>query len=130
MTTSEDLRAVAYVDGGCMPNPGHGAWAAVVITGGDYAKDLYTSYKRWCGEAGERPETQRKFGERLRERGFQRDRGGSRGAGIWRGLRLSTEERARIEGMLTLQKSGISSNSDPTDPKTQFTGEKETRGSG
>jgi putative DNA primase/helicase len=96
----------------------------------DYAKDLYTSYKRWCGEAGERPETQRKFGERLRERGFQRDRGGSRGAGIWRGLRLSTEERARIEGMLTLQKSAISSNSDPTDPKTQFTREKESRGSG
>jgi putative DNA primase/helicase len=95
----------------------------------DYAKDLYTSYKRWCGETGERAETQRKFGERLRERGFQRDRGGSRGAGIWRGLRLSEEERARIEGMLTLQKSGISSSSDPSDPKKQLTGEKVSRGS-
>ena len=31
MTTSEHLRAVAYVDGGCVPNPGRGAWAAVVI---------------------------------------------------------------------------------------------------
>jgi putative DNA primase/helicase len=95
----------------------------------DYAKDLYTSYKRWCGETGERPETQRKFGERLRERGFQRDRGGSRGAGIWRGLRLSEEERARIEGMLTLQKSGISSTSDPPDPEKHITGGKSTRGS-
>jgi putative DNA primase/helicase len=90
----------------------------------DYAKDLYTSYKRWCGETGERTETQRKFGERLRERGFERDRGGSRGAGIWRGLRLSEEERARIEGMLTLQKAGISSNSDPTDPGAPITGRK------
>jgi ribonuclease HI len=25
--------AVAYVDGGCHPNPGFGAWAAVLITG-------------------------------------------------------------------------------------------------
>jgi ribonuclease HI len=26
------LRAVAYVDGGCSPNPGRAGWAAVVIT--------------------------------------------------------------------------------------------------
>ena len=86
----------------------------------DYAKDLYTTYKRWCDEAGERPEAQRKFGGRLGERGFQRDRGGSRGAGIWRGLRLTEDAKARVEGMLTLRKSGISSTSDPTDPETGF----------
>jgi ribonuclease HI len=32
MTTSELLRAVAYVDGGCVPNPGCGGWGAVVVT--------------------------------------------------------------------------------------------------
>lgn len=83
----------------------------------EYAKDLYESYKRWCDENGERPEPQRKFGGRLGERSFQRDRGGSRGAGIWRGVRLTEEEKARVEGMLTLRKSRVSSTSDPTDPE-------------
>jgi putative DNA primase/helicase len=83
----------------------------------EYAKDLYESYKRWCDENGERPEPQRKFGGRLGERGFQRDRGGSRGAGIWRGVRLTEEEKAGVEGMLTLRKTRISSSSDPTDPE-------------
>ena len=64
----------------------------------EYAKDLYDSYKRWCDENGERSEPQRKFGGRLGERGFQRDRGGSRGAGIWRGVRLTEEQKARAEG--------------------------------
>jgi phage/plasmid-associated DNA primase len=84
----------------------------------EYAKDLYESYKRWCDENGERPEPQRKFGGRLGERGFQRDRGGSRGAGIWRGVRLTEEEKAGVEGMLTLRKTRISSTSDPTDPES------------
>ncbi len=86
----------------------------------DYAKDLYATYKQWCTETGERPEVQRKFGGRLGERGFRRDRGGSRGAGIWRGLRLTEEAKARAEGMLTLRKSGVSSTSDPTDPEIGF----------
>jgi putative DNA primase/helicase len=85
----------------------------------DYARDLYASYKRWCDETGERAESQRKFGARLGERGFQRDRGGSRGAGIWRGVRLTEEEKGRVEGMLTLRKSGVSSTSDPTDPENR-----------
>jgi putative DNA primase/helicase len=59
----------------------------------EYAKNLYDCYKRWCDENGERPEPQRKFGGRLGERGFQRDRGGSRGAGIWRGVRLTEGEK-------------------------------------
>jgi putative DNA primase/helicase len=64
----------------------------------DYARDLYASYKRWCDENGERAEAQRKFGGRLGERGFSRDRGGSRGAHIWRGVRLTEEEKDRITG--------------------------------
>jgi len=64
----------------------------------EYAKDLYECYKRWCDENGERPEPQRKFGGRLGERGFQRDRGGSRGAGIWRGVRLTEGEKEVLRG--------------------------------
>jgi putative DNA primase/helicase len=64
----------------------------------EYAKDLYDSYKRWCDENGERSEPQRKFGGRLGERGFQRDRGGSRGAGIWRGVHLTEEQKACAGG--------------------------------
>jgi putative DNA primase/helicase len=64
----------------------------------EYAKDLYECYKRWCDENGERPEPQRKFGGRLGERGFQRDRGGSRGAGIWRGVRLTEGEKEALRG--------------------------------
>jgi ribonuclease HI len=31
MRGEEDVRAVAYVDGGCFPNPGRAGWAALVI---------------------------------------------------------------------------------------------------
>jgi putative DNA primase/helicase len=71
------------------------------------AKDLYAAYRRWCEEGGERPETQRKFGSRLTERGgFERYRGGSDGGHRWRGVSL-----------LTFWKSVISRDSDPSDVK-------------
>jgi len=35
---------------------------------------LYGQYKEWCAETGEKAESQRKFGERLKERGFERRR--------------------------------------------------------
>lgn len=54
----------------------------------DYSKELYDTYKRWCEDNGERTESKRRFGERLRERGFAKDKGGARGAHIWRGVRL------------------------------------------
>ena len=38
------------------------------------AADLYASYGQWCEQSGERPETQRKWGMRLTERGFLRER--------------------------------------------------------
>lgn len=44
------------------------------------AADLYASYSTWCDANGERPEPQRRFGMRLTERGFQRQR---RMVGIW-----------------------------------------------
>lgn len=39
------------------------------------ATDLYNAYKNWCTASGERWLSQRRFGERLSERGFERRRG-------------------------------------------------------
>jgi hypothetical protein len=35
------------------------------------ATPLYKQYQRWCDDAGEKPETQKMFGMRMRERGFE-----------------------------------------------------------
>jgi putative DNA primase/helicase len=45
------------------------------LTGEKYqalARYLYQAFTRWCGENGERVWTQRTFGLRLRERGFEK----------------------------------------------------------
>src|SRR5829696_1644179 len=86
------------------------------------AKDLYGAYRFWCEDNGERPETQRRFGSRLTERGgFERYRGGPDGGHRWRGVLL-----------LTLWKSRISRDSDPSDSKGGFgakkNGARETNG--
>jgi putative DNA primase/helicase len=60
------------------------------------AADLYRSYVDWCEESGERPETQKKWGMRLTERGFERE---ARRIGIFYsgiGLR-SLQERGERE---------------------------------
>jgi P4 family phage/plasmid primase-like protien len=78
------------------------------------AKDLYAAYRRWCEESGERPETQRKFGSRLTERGgFERYRGGADGGHRWRGVQL-----------LTFWKAAISRDSDLSDVKMTIGGKK------
>jgi putative DNA primase/helicase len=80
------------------------------------AKDLYAAYKFWCEENGERPETQRRLGSRLTERGgFERYRGGSDGGHRWRGVQL-----------LTFWKARISRDSDPSDMKVGFNAKKNT----
>ena len=38
------------------------------------ATPLYKQYQMWCDDAGEKPETQKVFGMRLRERGFTSDK--------------------------------------------------------
>ena len=38
------------------------------------ATPLYKQYQMWCDESGEKPETQKMFGMRLRERGFTSDK--------------------------------------------------------
>lgn len=53
------------------------------------AGDLYRAYGQWCEEAGERARSQRDFGMRLSERGFERVRYG--GIHRWRGLTVRTE---------------------------------------
>lgn len=56
------------------------------------AKALYSAYKAWCEENGERPETQRRFGGRLKERGFESGRmttGPRKGASEWYGIGLA-----------------------------------------
>ncbi|MEZ5544243.1 MAG: phage/plasmid primase, P4 family [Lysobacteraceae bacterium] len=50
------------------------------------AKDLYCAYRTWAQENGERERTQRDFGMRLSERGFERVKYGS--GHRWRGLRV------------------------------------------
>ena len=48
------------------------------------ATPLYQAYKAWCEESGETPETQRRFGARLTERGFENFKIPS---GAWKALR-------------------------------------------
>lgn len=52
--------------------------------------ELYTAYARWCEESGERPLTQRAFGARMTERGFDRWRGGSAGGWFYLGVGVAT----------------------------------------
>ena len=54
-------------------------------------KALYSAYREWCEENGERPESQRRFGGRLKERGFESGRmttGARKGAYEWYGIGL------------------------------------------
>lgn len=60
---------------------------AIDDTATSTAGDLYRTYSQWAQDAGERPRSQREFGMRLSERGFERVRTGS--AHRWRGLRIS-----------------------------------------
>jgi putative DNA primase/helicase len=53
------------------------------------ATPLYKQYRMWCEDAGERPETQKMFGMRLRERGFAHERisgGEHKGRKGWFGI--------------------------------------------
>jgi putative DNA primase/helicase len=58
------------------------------------AKALYGAYRVWCEDNGERPESQRRFGSRLKERGFESGRmttGARKGAVEWYGIGLAGE---------------------------------------
>ena len=52
------------------------------------AKDLYRAYAVWCEQGGERAESQRAFGLRLGERGFDQHKG-AKGVRLWLGIGLT-----------------------------------------
>lgn len=54
------------------------------------ASDLFTAYSRWCEMAGEPYVSQRRFGEALSSRGFQRFKG-KKGLFYWKGLKLKDD---------------------------------------
>ncbi len=54
------------------------------------ARDLYAAYIRWAEENGEKALSQKSFGGRLTERGFDQYRTGSKR--MWMGIRLEAEE--------------------------------------
>lgn len=51
------------------------------------AGDLYTAWSRWCDGAGERPGSQKRFGMRLSDRGFESGR--TKVGRFWKGLALT-----------------------------------------
>lgn len=57
------------------------------------ASELYTEYKQWCDTSGEHPQSQRRFGSALAERGFQRVHG--RHGWVWNGLGLAGDDPER-----------------------------------
>ena len=59
------------------------------------ATPLYKQYRMWCEDAGEKPETQKMFGMRLRERGFENKQatsGPNKGKKIWLGTGLRVDD--------------------------------------
>jgi hypothetical protein len=65
------------------------------------AKALYGAYKAWCEDNGERPESQRRFGGRLKERGFENGKitaGPYKGYVEWYGIGLAGGPEGPPEG--------------------------------
>jgi putative DNA primase/helicase len=56
------------------------------------ATPLYEAYKQWCEEDGEKSESQRRFGMRLRERGFSDARDPKTRRKVWRGIALLSDQ--------------------------------------
>jgi putative DNA primase/helicase len=76
-----------FVEERCVVRPD--AWATFA--------ELYASYRDWCDESGEKAETKRRFGTRLKERGFEPDRG-TGNVPIRRGIGLRDDRRPDPEG--------------------------------
>jgi putative DNA primase/helicase len=80
-----------FIEDRCVVDPD--AWAAFA--------DLYASYQEWCDESGEKAETKRRFGTRLKERGFEPGRG-TGNTPIRRGIGLRDDRRSDPEGGSTV----------------------------
>lgn len=105
------------------------------------AKALYSAYKAWCEENGERPESQRRFGGRLKERGFESGRittGARKGAVEWYGIGLaggpegspSDKRFTESSPQKDLQNSGIANDKhtsgEQSEPEINITGSEKT----
>ena len=77
----------AFIGDRCVVGPD--AWARF--------SDLYESYQDWCDGSGEKAETKRRFGNHLKERGFEPDRG-TGNVPIRRGLGLRDDRRPDPDG--------------------------------
>lgn len=64
-----------------------------------FAGKLWKAWHRWCEENGETAGTQKRFGTKLKERGFKNDRDGVTRRKVWYGiaLRPDWEERAELD---------------------------------
>lgn len=62
------------------------------------AKELYEAYQKWAEESQEKPMSKRGFGLKLKQRGLQQDRTGSKRS--WRGIGLKTKEhQGSLDGL-------------------------------
>ncbi len=78
------------------------------------ARELYTRYVTWCEENGERAESQKRFGMRLAERGFTKQKSSCI---VWHGVRLRTEDDVREVG--TDEDHCLASAEEPTTHETE-----------
>jgi P4 family phage/plasmid primase-like protien len=53
------------------------------------ATPLFRAYQNWCRDKGEESLTQRKFGDRLKERGYENEK---RGTYFWKGIGLKSDD--------------------------------------
>ncbi len=90
-----------------------------------FASELWKAWQRWCEETGEKPETQKRFGQRLAERGFLNHRDSKTGRKKWFGLHLRSDWESRAGISLnhsTARFAGKTVNPEPSEPKIHING--------
>lgn len=90
---------------------------------------LWATYRRWSEVAGERPESQKRFDGRIKERGYLNNRDSKTGRSMWSGLRLKDEWIIQPEGSLNLSSGGFAGRTEPcegSEPKNDTSVRKNT----
>jgi P4 family phage/plasmid primase-like protien len=104
------------------------------IVGSDksaFAGQLWDAWQRWADKTGEPPETQKRFGGRLAERGFESVRDSRTNRKVWSGVGLHADWEARAEispNHSSTRFAGNSTDPEPSEPKNNITGSINTRG--
>lgn len=114
---TEDYRAemdvlAAFIEDCCVVSPN----AEVQAT------PLYDAYTGWCASSGERAETQRRFGTRIGERGFEKEKVG--GLVKWFGIGLRHEGPEPGPTGRTGPKTGMNGSYDPSQEPMRAKGPK------